>query len=127
MAAGEITNVGKNVYLARAFGLSSAAASVFSVGTGTTDPTATDTAMQTAVNINGSTTKTFISGSTSMDTSNIQVEFRGFVDSGEANGNTLTEAGVLNTDSQLFMRDTFTAFSKDSTGEITFIWKNRIS
>lgn len=120
-----ITTTGKNIYLARGHGTSSAKLSVFSVGTDSTAATVNDTALGAAVAISGGNTKAI--SSTSVDTTIIETEIRGFLDSGEANGKTLVEAGLLNTDGQLITHDVFNAFAKDSTGEITFIWKNRIS
>jgi len=73
-------------------------------------------------------TKTFVSGYPSFDETNHEVEIRGILLSTEANGNNINGFGLFNTDGTVLMHseDTFTAESKSSTDQFTFIVKDRI-
>ncbi len=104
------------------------APSRFKVGTGTTTPAVGNTDLVTPVNINGTAFKNFVSGYPTLDTTNVQATIRCFINSLEANGNTLTEFGIVNTDGTplMFSRSVFTAISKTSSNEITFIEKDKI-
>ena len=125
-----ITTSGKKLILNRTF-LSSPTITApvqFSIGTGTTAPAAGDTDLETPVSIDGDNFKAFVSGYPVLDTTNLQSTIRCFINSLEANGNDLTEFGILNSDAtkQLFSRAVFTAISKTSSNEITIIQKDKI-
>jgi len=128
MAGQKITDNGRLIALHRTFTASPTitAPSQFSVGTGTTDPTSTDTAMETVVAINGGNLKNLVTGYPSLDTTNFQSTIRTFLTSLEANSNTLTEQGIFNTDGTplMFSRNTFTGIAKTSSIEVTFIQKD---
>ena len=125
-----ITTSGKKIILNRSFKATPdyTAPSLFSVGTGTTAPTVSDTDLETPISIDGDNFKGFVSGYPSLDETNIQVTTRCFLNSLEANGNDLTEMGVFNADGTpvLFSRSTFTSLSKTSSIEVTFIEKNSV-
>ena len=132
MATGQIvTTVGKKLILNRTFKATPdyTAPSLFSVGTGTTTPVIGDTGLGTAVSIDGDNFKEFVSGYPSLDETNIQSTIRCFINSLEANGNDLTEFGILNSDGTkiLFSRAVFTTLSKTSSTEVTFIQKDKIN
>ncbi|MCK4827672.1 hypothetical protein KA005_68730 [bacterium] len=101
--------------------------SKFKIGTGTTTPTVSDTDIETGVNINGSATKSFVSGYPVLDETNFQVTFRCLVNTAEANGNSLTEFGLFNEDGTplMYSRAVFTAISKTTTVEISFVQKEK--
>ena len=125
-----ITTNGLSITLDRTF-LSSptrTAPSQFKVGTGTTNPTVSDTDLETPVNINGGQFKSFVTGYPVLDETNIQSTIRAFLNSLEANGNTLTEFGAVNTDGSplLFSRAVHTGISKTSSIEVTYIEKDKV-
>lgn len=131
MATGQkITTDGKKIILNRAFKSSPdyLAPSQFKVGTGTTTPTVSDTDLETPVAIDGGNFKDFVSGYPSLDETNSQVTFRCFLNSLEANGNNLTEFGIVNEDGTplLFSRAVHTSISKTSSVEITYISKDKL-
>jgi len=130
MAGNIITDNGKLITLHRTFTASPTitAPSQFSVGTGTTDPTTSDTDLETPVSIDGDNFKDFVSGYPVLDTTNKQATIRCFINSLEANGNTLTEFGTLNSDATklLFSRSTFTGIAKTNSIEVTCIEKDKI-
>ena len=125
-----ITTNGKKIILNRTFLETPTilAPTQFKIGTGTTDPTLGDTDLETPVNINGTAFKDFVSSYPLLDTTNIQSTIRCFVNSVEANGNTLTEFGIVNEDGTplLFSRAVFSGIAKTSSNEITFIQKDKI-
>ena len=125
-----ITTNGKKIILDRTFTASPTltAPSQFKVGTGTTAPTLADTDLGTAVSIDGDNFKAFVSGYPVLDTTNIQATTRCFLNSLEANGNDLTEFGIVNSDGSplLFSRAVHTAISKTTSNEITYIQKDKI-
>lgn len=130
MAGSVITNEGKGIVIDRTF-LSSPTKlppSQFKVGTGTTNPTITDTDLESAVNIDTDEFKDFISGFPTVDTTNNQATSRMFLNTLEANGNDLSEIGIFNKDTTpiMFSRTTFPTISKTSVNEITFIQKDKI-
>lgn len=131
MATGQVvTDNGKLITVNRTF-LSSptiTAPSLFSVGTGTTTPTISDTSLETPVNINGGQTKAFLSGFPTIDATNFQSTIRCFLNSLEANGNNLTEWGVFNSDGSplMFSRMVFTSITKTSSLEVTLIEKDKV-
>lgn len=126
-----ITNNGRIITLNRTFLITPTltAPNQFRVGTGTTTPLVTDTAMETAVNINGGELKSFLSGFPTLDTTNFQATTRTFLDTTEANGNSLTEHGRFNSDGTplMFSHSVHTAVTKNSSTEITYIDKDIVS
>ena len=84
--------------------------------------------MATPVNINGTQFKTFVTGFPVLDTTNFQATIRCFVATTEANGNSLTEFGIINTDGTklLFSRAVHTALTKTTSVQVTYIEKDRI-
>lgn len=126
-----ITNKGKEIILDRTFNVSPTRSTVsqFKIGTGTTEPTVSDTDLETPVNIDGDNFKNFVTGYPILDLINMQVTFRGLVLSTEANGNSLTEFGTVNSDGSplLFSRSTHTQINKTSSIEIAYIEKNLIN
>lgn len=127
---GLITNSGKKLMINRAFKASPdyTAPTIFKVGTGTTTPAVTNTDLVTAVNINGSNTKVFVTGYPVLDEVNHQITFRCLVNSTEANGDALTEFGIFNTDSTKLMwaRTTHTVVAKTNTIEVTYVEKDKL-
>jgi len=99
----------------------------FKVGTATTTPAVGDTDMGTAVNINGTEFKNIVSGFPTLDTTNFQSTIRCFVATTEANGNTLTEFGLINTDGTplLFSHAVHTGITKTSSVQVTYIEKDK--
>lgn len=131
MANGNIvTTLGKKILLNRGLKATPdySAPTKFSVGTGTGTPAAGDTALGTAVAINGGNYKSFVSGYPVLDETNIQVTIRCLLLSTEANGNSLTEFGLFNTDGtpKLFSRSVHTAITKTTSVQITYVEKDRI-
>ncbi len=99
----------------------------FKIGTNTTTPAAGDTDMGTAVNINGTEFKNIVTGFPVLDTTNLQATIRCFVATTEANGNSLTEFGLINTDGTplLFSHAVHTALTKNNTVQVTYLEKDR--
>ena len=131
MATGnQITDNGRLIMLNRTFKSSPdyLAPSVFKIGTGTTTPAAGDTDVETGVNINGGATKSFVSGYPILDETNMQVTIRCFLNTLEGNGNSLTEFGLFNADGSplMYSHSVFTAISKTTDNEISFVQKDRI-
>ena len=120
-----VTFQGKKLILNRTFKATPdyTTPSLFSVGTGTTDPVVGNTTMETPVSIDGDNFKAFVSGYPSLNETTLQSTIRCFINSLEANGNDLTEFGILNSDGTkiLFSRAVFTALSKTSSTEVTII------
>ena len=104
------------------------APSTFKIGTGTTTPAVGDTDVETGVNINGGTTKVFVTGYPTIDETNNQITIRGFLTTAEGNGNNLTEFCVFNADGTplLYSHAVFTAISKSTAIEISFVQKDKI-
>lgn len=118
---GAVVNNGRNALWKRRSGTSVTAFTKFVIGTGTTTPATTDTAMATPILAwagGVDDAKTLLS--TDYDTTNHYVICQGYVDSTEANGNTITEAGIVNTDGTpiLWCRDVFTGIVKNNQTEI---------
>ena len=121
--AGVITTNGKSTILYRLAGTSVTVPSLFKVGTGTTAPTVANTDLQTAVEITaGVYTKAFASGYPSVVPSASTITYRGVIASTEANGNTLTEFGIFNTDGTplMYSRDTHTGIVKNAYIQIVY-------
>lgn len=131
MATGStITTNGLKVMLNRTFKATPdyTAPTRFKLGTGTTTPAVGDTDMETPVNINGTEFKNFVSGYPSLDETNLQATIRCLVLTTEANGNSLTEFGIINTDGTplLFSHSVFTAITKTTSVQISFIEKDKL-
>jgi hypothetical protein len=123
MVAGAITKNGKNLMLYRLIGTSKTVPSLFKVGTGTTDPTESDTDLETAVEITtGVYTKAFASGYPVLTEASKQLTIRCVLASTEANGNSLTEFGIFNTDGTplMYSRDTHVAITKNSYVQVVY-------
>ncbi len=105
------------------------APTVFKIGTGTTDPTVSDTDIETGVNINGGATKTFVSGYPILDEATIQATIRAILLTTEGNGNDLTEFALFNTDGspKMFSRTVHTVISKTSSVQIIYVEKDKVS
>lgn len=129
MTTGQIlTNDGKKILLNRGFKASPnyTVPSLFKVGTGTTAPTVTDTDLQAAVIISGgNTTKAFATGYPILDETNLQITIRTILLTTDANGNSLTEFGIFNSDTSKLMssRAVFTAITKTSSVQVIFVEK----
>jgi len=125
-----VTSLGKGIIIDRTFlsAPTKLAPTQFKVGTGTNAPSLSDTDLQTAVLIDADQFKNFVSGFPTVDLINNEATTRMFLNTLEANGNTLTEMGVFNADGteQLFSRATFSAVTKSSSNEVTFIQKDRM-
>lgn len=120
---GVITSAGKRLYMRRLIGTSRTVPSVFQVGTGTNEPVVGDTALQNPVVISGgSNTKVLASGYPIINEADISLTFRGVLSSTDANGNTLTEFGIFNTDGTpiLYSRDTYDGIVKNSLIQIIY-------
>lgn len=132
MAVGQIlVDNGKKIILDRSFNSSPtrSAPNRIKAGTGTNTPSSGDTDLQTPVNLNGTAFKGFVSGYPSIDFTALSSEIRAILLTTEANGNSLTEFGIVNGDGTplLFMRAVFTAFTKNNTTQVTFVSKMRFS
>ena len=125
-----ITNDGKKIILDRTYNSSPtlSAPAQFKVGTGNTEATINDTDLENPVNIDGDNFKAFESGYPTQDTNTLTNTIRCFLNSLEANGNNLSEFGIVNGDGTplLFSRTVHTAINKTSSNEITYIIKERI-
>lgn len=95
----------------------------FSVGTGTTTPVATDTSLETRVQIGGANQKDFVSGYPTYNSTSKKATARGFLSATECNGNNLTEVAQTDSSATIFDRHVFTSISKSSTDEIAFIFE----
>jgi len=133
MATGAvITKGGKNQALNMLYNgtATNSKVSQFKIGTGTTTPAETDTTLETAITswTGGNDEKNFVSGFPTFNTTDKKVTTRGFVTASEANGNSVTEAGEVNTDGTpvLFSHDVFTAITKTATIQISFIWVHQM-
>ena len=130
MATGQlITNNGLKISLNRTYKATPdyLAPTKFKIGTGTTTPTVSDTDVETGVNINGGATKSFVSGYPTLDETNMQSTIRCFLDTTEANGNSLTEFGLFNEDGTplMFSHAVFTSISKTASVQISFVQKDK--
>lgn len=114
-----VTNLGKNIALHRLGGdTSQTAISLIDVGTGTNTPAATDTALQTPLSIN----KPFLTGYPVYNDAERKITIRAQLLSTEANGNTLTEVGVFNSDAtrKLFSRHVHEGIVKNNMTEVIY-------
>jgi len=105
------------------------APSTFKIGTGTTTPAVGDTDVETGVNINGGTTKVFVTNYPTIDEANNQVTIRCLINTVEANSNSLTEFGLFNADGSalMFSHAVHTPISKTTSIQVTYVEKNIIS
>jgi hypothetical protein len=123
MANGEtITNNGLLIMLNRTYKATPdySAPSVFKVGTGTTTPAAADTDIETVVDITtGDDTKEL--DNPVLDETAKTAEIIGFLNSLEANGNSITEFGIFNTDGtpKMWSHAVFNAITKTNTVEVS--------
>lgn len=90
------------------------------VGTGSTAATANDTALGAEVFRSAITQFIPLSG---------QLQVKHYLSSTQANGNTLTEAGLFNASSggTMFARVTYAGIAKTSAISITYVWTTMIS
>ena len=72
--------------------------------------------------------KIFVSGYPILDETNLQVTFRCFLNTLEANGYDISEMGLFNTDSspKIYSRAVFTPLNKSETVEISFVQKDKL-
>ena len=128
--AGLITSAGKGIAIDRTFlaAPTKLSPTQFKVGTGTTEPTSSDTDLETAVTIGATNLKDFVSGFPTIDAINNQATSRMFLNTLEANGNNLTEVGAFNKDGTevMFSRTVFPVISKTNLIEVTFIEKDKV-
>ena len=117
-----ITNDGRNLILNRAYLRTQTVINRFRSGTGTDTPVVGDTTLQTSVF--GPTA--FSSGYPTFDTVANRTTARGVVGSGDANGNTLTEAGEFNLDASPIMlsRMVHTGVSKTSAVIVLYTFRH---
>ena len=99
--------------------------STFEVGTGTTTPLVTDTDLQTSVY----GPKVFASGYPVLDETTLNTTVRCLLLTTEANGNSLTEFGIKNTDGtpMLFSHAVHTAITKSAAVQVIYIEKDKIT
>ena len=132
MASGTvITNKGQTIMLNRTFKAvpDYLEPSQFKIGTGTTTPLVSDTDVETVVDITaGVEEKEFVTAYPVIDETNNQVTFRGFLNSLEGNGNSITEFGIFNEDasSLMYSHAVFTAITKTSAVEVSFVQKDKL-
>ena len=130
MTGNIVTDSGNLIQIHRTFIASPTitAPTLFKIGIGTTNPTESDTDLETGVNINGGATKSFVSGYPVIDTTNLQSTIRTLLDTTEGNGNSLTEFGLFNTDGSplMFSHSVFTAITKNNKVLISFVEKDRL-
>ena len=128
---GLIVTAAKNAMWKRLYGTTVTAMSCFKIGTGTTTPVVGDTDLAAAVAgwSGGGDTATFVSGYPTYDTINKRATTRGFVSSTQANGNTITETGLFNSDGTpiMFSHDVFNGISKTSSDEIAIVWTDTLA
>ena len=125
-----ITNNGRKICLNRTFKATPdyLAPTQFKIGTGTTTPAVTDTDLETPVNIDGDNFKDIVSGYPVLDETNMQATIRSLVLTTEANGNSLTEYGLVNEDGTrlLFSHSVHTAVTKTTSVQVIYIEKDKV-
>jgi len=129
MASGAcIVNDGRKVMLNRAYKSTPdySAISKFAVGTGTTTPSVSDTALNSEITALGK--MDFNSGYPVFDENTQQVITQGFLSSVQGNGYTITEVGEFNSDAtpKMFSRAVFTGINKNNTTEIIFQFTHKL-
>jgi hypothetical protein len=97
--------------------------SKFQIGTGDTAPTINDTELENSVEFEaGISEKSFVEGYPIINLTNLEVKFRMFINSLEANDNELTEIGIFEKgNNTLFSRNTFEPQNKTSEVELSII------
>ena len=132
MATGSIiTTLGKKIALNRLWTPSPTYTSptLFKVGTGTNTPVIGDSDLQNPVDITaGVQTKAFAAGYPTLDEVNMQSTIRTILLTTDANGNSITEFGIVNTDGtkKLFSRAVFTPITKTTAVQVIFVQKDKI-
>jgi len=130
MTGNIIVDTGKKIAAHRIFDSAPAYTrpNYFSVGTGTTNPTLTDTAMETLVQIDGADTKEVVSGYPSISDSTFNITTRCLLLTTDCNGNSITEFGLFNSDGTpvMFSRAVFTAITKTAFVQAIFVEKDKI-
>ena len=126
MANGQtITDNGMKIVLNRTFKETPdyTAPTQFKTGTGTTTPAVGDTDVETEL----TSGKDFVSSYPTLDETNFQATIRGILNTTEGNGSSITEWGTFNEDGTplMFSHTVFTAISKTSSVQITFIQKDK--
>lgn len=127
MAAGAvITNSGRNIAWKNIYAASpSGTVSIMEVGTGTTTPAVTDTALAATLG----SYYGVVTGYPTYDTTNQKVTTRFLIPSTDLNGESLAEVGEHfsgSTPQGLFSRTVFTTISKSGSDEIAFIFTKQI-
>ncbi len=110
-----VTLAGRNLARDLLVGDATATLTHFALGTGTTSVVAGDTALETEV---------YRDVITQTSTSDGEVEVKQYLSSTEANGSSLSEAGLLtaSTGGVLFARVTYTPIAKTSSIAVSFTW-----
>lgn len=92
----------------------------FRIGTGTTAPVSSNTALQTPVNISSGVTQKAIDGFDFPATN--KVRFNMSLTSAQGNGNEITEYGLYLEDDVLFARVVLPPFNKTSAASLNIRW-----
>lgn len=92
----------------------------FRIGTGTTTPVSSNTALQTPVNISAGVTQKAVDSFDFPATN--KVRFTMSLTNAQGNGNALTEYGLYTADDVLFARVVVPPFSKTSAAALTIRW-----
>lgn len=92
----------------------------FRTGTGSTAPAASDSGMQTGVNITTGQPYKAVDNVTYPAAGKVRFEMS--LGTSEANGNTLAEYGLFTSDNVLFARVVRPAFAKTSSDSLTIRW-----
>jgi hypothetical protein len=125
-----ITTTGHTIVLNRAFKETPdyTAPTIFSVGDGATDPTKSDTELESPVIISATEYKDISTGYPAIDETKLEVSFRMFLNTLEANDEDLTEVGIFNDDTpkKIYSRDTFKELNKTNSVEVSILKKDRI-
>lgn len=126
------TNDGNKVTLNRLFKSSPdyTAPSLIKVGDGTTTPTTSDTDLDNAVELTaGVSYANFSSGYPLLDESNFTATVRAFITSLQANGESLSEFGIFNSDAtkKMLSRTVHTVITKTSAVEVSYVQKDKLA
>jgi hypothetical protein len=125
----QITNDGLKIILERLISETPTRSSInaFCAGKSQTTPNATDTELDSMVEFDSSEGdyKSFETGYPSLDTSKLELTFRGIVSDTQCNGETLNASGIVNNDSTKLLGclGTFTGISKTTSKRIIIIFK----
>lgn len=92
----------------------------YRIGTGTSAVTASDTALQTQVNVSVGNAQKAIDSATYPAANKVQFDFT--IDNDEANGNNLSEFALYTSDAVMFARVVRTPFAKTNAVAITGHW-----